>query len=178
MLQTIDDDQLLENVMMKLDSSEVATKRPRPQRDALSWTLPGFVAGARVATSFGNLPIEALRLRDPVRTISGDYLPVKWIDKIQLDTKFLSLHPEANPIFIPQGSLAPMAPNSDILVSPVQNLKLPKHTSGTPAISAQSIVGRGNIARKSQQNLTYYLFHCGEDTSISIDGLWFEILHK
>lgn len=175
MLQPNDDGQLLENVRMKLGSNGILPKRPRPLPDSLSWALPGFGGKSRVATSFGDLPIEALRLRDPVRTLSGKLLRVQWIDKLQLDAKFLSLHPNSNPILILKASLDHMTPSNDVLVSPAQTLRMPRHTCDTSTTSAQSIVGRGNVARKPQNGFTYYLFHCGEPASVSIEGLWFEV---
>ena len=175
MLQPFDDEQLLENIRLKLGPDVVAPRPQRPAPDTRSWTLPGFGGKARVATSFGNLPIEALRLRDPVRTQSGKYLKVQWIDKIQLDAKFLSLHPKTNPIVIPRASLDRQLPISDVLVSPVQTLKLPRHTSGTSTAYAESLVGRGYIARKPQNGFTYYLFHCGEPACVNIEGLWFDV---
>lgn len=176
MLRPVDDEQLLENVMLKLGLTDEPPKRLHPSRKIRSWDLPGFSGKARVTTSFGELPIEALRLRDPVKTSSGKFLEVKWIDQVRLDAQFLSLHPEANPISIPEGSLGHMTPSSDVLISPAQPLKLPRQASDMKAKPAQSLVWRNNVARKPQSGFTYYLFHCGEPASVSIEGLWFEIV--
>ena len=175
MLFQNDDEQLLKNVAMKLGSNGVLPIRTRPSPAALAWSLPGFGGKARVATSFGNLPIEALRVRDSVRTQSGRFLEVRWIDKLHLDAKFLSLHPKSNPILIPKGSLDSATPSNDVLVSPAQMLRLPRQTCATSPTPAQSIVGRGNVATKPQNVFTYYLFHCGEPASLNIEGLWFEV---
>lgn len=175
MLHPNDDAQLLESVRLKLDVSSDLSTRPCRSRETRCWALPGFAGKSRVTTSFGNLPIEALRLRDPVKTSSGEFLEVKWIDKLQLDAKFMSLHPEANPILIPRGSFGRMSPDCDVMVSPAQQLRMPRHSSDMSATSAQSIVGRGQVARKPQNGFTYYLFHCGEPASVSIEGLWFDV---
>ncbi|MEO9603539.1 MAG: Hint domain-containing protein [Roseobacter sp.] len=176
MLRPDDDEQLLENVMSKLGSTDEPPKRLNPERKTKPWCLPGFSGNARVTTSFGDLPIEALRLRDPVKTRSGRFLKVQWIDKVQLDEQFLSLHPEANPILIPDSSLGSMTPCNDVLVSPGQVLRMPRQTSDMKAMPAQSLVWRRNVERKPQRGFTYYLFHCGEPASISVEGLWFEVV--
>lgn len=174
MLRPAEDEQLLENVMVKLGLTDVPPTRLSPSRKTKSWALPGFSGKARITTSFGDLPIEALRLRDSVKTRSGKFLEVKWIDKLQLDAQFLDLHPEANPILIPEGALGPMTPSNDVLVSPAQAFRLPRQASDMKARPAQSLVWRSNVTRKPQHGFTYYLFHCGEPTSVSIEGLWFE----
>mgnify|MGYP001319170770 CR=1 FL=1 len=176
MLRPADDEQLLENVMLKLGLTDEPPKRLSPSRKANSWALPGFSGKARVTTSFGDLPIEALRLRDPVKTRSGKFLEVKWIDKLQLDAQFLALHPEANPILIPECAFGRMTPSSDVLISPAQTLRLPRQASDMKPKPAQSLVWRSNVARKPQRGFTYYLFHCGEPASVCIEGLWFDVV--
>ena len=74
------------------------------QKEPAKWTLPGFGGKSRVLTSFGHLPIEALRRNDPLKTSSGSYTKVTWIDSIGLDAEFLSSHSQAQPIYIPAGS--------------------------------------------------------------------------
>lgn len=175
MLLLHDEEKVLLNVRMKLHPKSAPPRRLRASPDTRSWTLPGFGGKSRVATAFGDLPIEAMRLRDPVRTRSGRFLEVRWIDTLQLDAKFLSLHPKSNPILIPKASLERETPNNDILVSPAQSFRMPRNSSDKSTTSAQSIVGRGNVARKPQNGFTYYLFHCGEPTSVNIEGLWFEV---
>jgi hypothetical protein len=164
-----------EDIMLKLGSSRPVSIFPRPAPKPKIWDLPGFSGKSRVATSFGHLPIEGLRLRDPLRTISGKYLKVQWIDKIHLDPDFLSRHPEALPVKISKASLGQMTPNRDVLVSPEQVLRLPRHIGQMRDRTAHSIVGHGRVLYRPSGDFTYYLFHCGEPTSVSIDGLWFEI---
>ena len=176
MLRPVDDEQLLENVMSNLGSTDEPPKRLNPARETKPWTLPGFSGNARVTTSFGDLPIEALRLRDPVKTRSGKFLEVQWIDKVQLDEQFLSLHPEANPILIPHSAFGRMTPSNDVLVSPAQVLQLPRQASDMKATPAHSLVWRRNVERKPRRGFTYYLFHCGEPATVSVEGLWFEVV--
>ena len=138
------------------------------------WTLPGFFGKSRVVTSFGKLPIEALRRRDPVKTITGAYLEVQWVDKVQLDEDFLEHHPEAHPIFIPQNALGAAQPELNLLVSPAQKLKEPGRVGDNTLKPASSLVNRTKATRLPHAGFTYYVFHCGQPAVVNVDGLWFE----
>lgn len=77
--------------------------RPRKPLQAVDWPLPWLVGEARVATTFGDDPAEALRCRDDIRTYSGATAKVKMVDKIHLDQDFLRKHPGALPNSYPGG---------------------------------------------------------------------------
>ena len=77
----------------------VPKRKPASSRN-LRWDLPGFERNCRVATQFGYLPVQALRKRDKVKTLSGVYREVQWIDEIRLDEDFLAHHPEAYPVLL------------------------------------------------------------------------------
>ena len=51
----------------------------------------------RVTTSFGDLPVQALRRRDPLRLQAGTLATVEWVDCINLDEEFLAGNPDAPP---------------------------------------------------------------------------------
>lgn len=140
------------------------------------WRIPGFGAGARVETSFGHVPIEALRKRDPVRTSDGRFVKVQFVDEIRLDRRFLLTHPEAQPITIPKDVLAPLSPNRDIRVSGAQVIKTPGRMDQANGKSAQDLIGQRRIRRELAGYFTYYVFHCGEPCTVSIDGMWFDIV--
>ncbi|MDW4499978.1 Hint domain-containing protein [Sulfitobacter sp. D35] len=146
--------------------------RPRRASEKLAWTLPGFCANARVQTSFGHVPIEALRPHDPVRTKAGDYLAVAWVDRIQLDAEFLMLHPAAYPVRLPAGCIDRGVPCRDILLSTAQVLHLPHRTGANARCTAATLVGRRRIRREAVPSLTYFMFHCGRPATVWVDGLW------
>ncbi|MFM7443872.1 MAG: Hint domain-containing protein, partial [Tabrizicola sp.] len=103
-------------------------RRPTDQdakpKQAVDWYLPGFIGKARVSTAFGELPIEALRPRDDLRTFSGVSASVRVVDKIHLDQDFLKDHAYALPIMIPANALGSGRPSSDLLLSPGQEVSL------------------------------------------------------
>ncbi len=84
-----------------------------PSKTAMRWNLPGFDGKAKVTTSFGELPIEALRLRDPVKTISGSYMKVEWLDRMHLDEGFLNGFHDASPVRFQRGALGLNTPSAD-----------------------------------------------------------------
>ncbi|MDP5086386.1 MAG: Hint domain-containing protein [Yoonia sp.] len=172
-LEDLDLGQLRERLVL-LRSAIVEDEELSAEREAI-WTLPGFGAGARVATGFGQVPVEALRLRDPVKTRDGLFLQVKHIDTIRLDRRFLLTHPDAQPVEIPKNSLAANAPNRDVLLSGGQKIRLPGRLDQTVGKPAKDCAGVGKVQRKHQGYFTYYVFHCGEPCVASVDGLWVDI---
>ena len=139
------------------------------------WSLPGFGAGAKVMTSFGAVPVEALRRRDPVRTHAGTFLDVQYVDEIKLDRRFLLTHPEAQPVFIPRGAMGAQSPNRHMLLSGVQKVRSPGRFDQSGGVAAEDMIGRGGIARKSHGYFTYYVFHCGAPCTVNVDGLWVDL---
>ncbi|WP_439154624.1 Hint domain-containing protein [Yoonia sp.] len=158
-----------------LRDSAPVNAREQTNVTTMPWSLPGFGAGARVSTGFGTVPVEALRIRDPVKTRDGRFLVVKHVDTIRLDRRFLLNHPDAQPIEIPKNALALNVPNQTILVSGRQRFFLPGRYDQTPGTMAFDFVGIGRVQRKFHGYFTYYVFHCGEPCMASIDGLWVDL---
>lgn len=138
---------------------------------ATRWTLPGFTRKTRIRTSFGDLPIEALRLRDEVRTDTGRMLRVKWIDKVELDEGFLRRNPVAQPILIRENALDHGKPLRDMLISPWQELSYGLSNFQSRFAEAGEIKGRPNLFRKPSLAITYFLFHCGEPAVLFAEGV-------
>jgi hypothetical protein len=77
-----------------------------------------FAAGTRIATEHGEVPVEALRPGDRVRTASDRVAPVVWIGRTRVD---LSRHPAPHrvaPLRIRAGAFGAGLPGRDLLVSP------------------------------------------------------------
>lgn len=148
-------------------------ERPaRARREAELWPLPGLCWNARVTTSFGELPVQALRVRDPVRTASGNYVPVRWVDQIHLDEAFLAECPDALPVVIPAHCFGPGRPAQALAVSPSQKLNAATTDFGTDLRPARELLDRPGVTRKPETGMTYYLFHCGAPEMVRIEGLF------
>jgi len=163
--------QTFQDQYANLIGREAAQPRAWARRAATEWTLPGLCWNARVATSFGDMPVQGLRRNDPVRTATGVYAPVVATDQMHLDEDFLARCPDAAPITIAAGTFGPGRPKQDLQVSPHQMVA----TSANPAAPefrlARDLLGRPGVLRKPSYGLTYYLFHCGRPTEISVEGL-------
>jgi hypothetical protein len=84
---------------------------------AESSELACFAAGTRILAEHGEIPVEALRPGDLVRTASGRLGPVAWIGQTTIN---LSRHPEparATPIRVAADAIAPGVPCRDLYLS-------------------------------------------------------------
>lgn len=148
---------------------------PSPDQAHSKWKVPGFHAKAKVFTIFGELPVEALRIRDKVRVLSGAYVEVEWIDKIKLDVDFLERHPEAQPILFKTNALGKSRPQSNVMVSPGQRVRVQGTVGEQGEQPAGSLAGKRNVMRLPHSGFTYYQFHCGSPATVSVEGMWFTV---
>ena len=167
-----DEDSILASVLAKT-GKPAPQEAEKPRQSARpSWTLPGFHGKARITTLFGELPIEALRRRDEVKLHTGRFSRIEWIDKIQLDEAFLSYHPDGQPVLLRANVLGPGKPKVDMMVSPAQMLDSRPVHMPSALLTARDLGQRPNVMRRSLTNVTYYLFHTGEEACVSVEGLW------
>ena len=166
---------LLERVAQQSISSPENQQSPVEPVVEKDWAMSGFGAKCRVMTSFGLVPIEALRRRDPIKTKSGRFVEIEKIDTIRFDRRFLITHPEAHPISIPTGALGGTYPNQPMLVSGGQRVHVPTRFDQKTGQKASELIDRGNIARKPHGYFTYYVISCAQPETVNINGLWFEI---
>ncbi len=158
---------------MAIVEQTVKTKtQPAPE---VAWTLPGFGPMTRISTSFGDVPAQALRERDVIRTPQGVLRPIKWVDRMRLDTAFLKHVPDAQAVMIRAGSLGGGLPKADIVVSPEQSIGLGRHAHDVKFVKAKSLLGRPGVVRKPEELLTYTLFHCGEEVVVRVEGIWAKV---
>lgn len=170
----LSDQEILLKVGQRVQSPAQAVKpeKPAAAQKADAWTMPGFGGKSKVVTSFGQLPIEALRRNDPVKTSSGRFLKVSWVEKISLDFDYLKRYPEAQPVLVGAGSLSKTTPASDMLVSPAQEFKTAVQYGECSLRISSDLVGRNGISRSYQSSFTYFLFGCAEDCFVCVDGIW------
>lgn len=148
-----------------------APRPARPKREPVQWTLPGLCEGMRVTTSFGDLPVQALRRRDPLRTQAGTITHVEWVDCIRLDEEFLASNPDAQPVRIAAGSFGNGRPERDLTVSPHQLVNASPTPFAQDFRRARDLTGRPGITRQPALMANYYLFHCGSPAAVLAEGL-------
>lgn len=155
----------------KLTGQPPVQAHPWARRVAPEWTLPGLCWNARVTTSFGDMPVQGLRRNDPVRTATGVFARVTATDQMHLDEEFLAHCPDAAPVTISAGTFGPGRPRQDIMVSPHQLVATSPNPAAPEYRLARDLLGRPGVMRKPCHGLTYYLFHCGQPTDITVEGL-------
>lgn len=83
-----------------------------------------FLRSTAIQTPSGEVPVEALRIGDLVKTVSGTALPIKWIGR-QVYTRSGSSWPESvMPIRVARGALDENIPHRDLYLSPMHALLL------------------------------------------------------
>ncbi|WP_137702389.1 Hint domain-containing protein [Marimonas lutisalis] len=169
----------VQEFIAKNELSGVKPKHIRPEPDQLvprekNWTLPGFHGRARVMTNFGNLPIMGLRKGDRVKTKSGAFKKVEWTDELRLDEDFLKSFPKAQPVEISQNALGANSPEAGFMLSPAQEVMLPRQSSfiELDTVHAHEIVGRHGVRCAAQVSISYFLFHCGGEEIVRVEGTW------
>lgn len=157
---------------------KVPAKRLRRTKDDVerTWTLPGFGPLTRVTTSLGDVPAQALRERDLVRTRSGDFKRIVWLDRITLDEEFISLHPDSLPVHIRPNALGRGVPSHDVYLAPRQPIApAANKLNGRYEEGALDLIGRPGVFRKAEAMYTYTLFHVGEPAVVQVSKMFVDV---
>ena len=85
--------------------------------------LACFCTGTRIATEFGDVPVEQLRPGQRVRSLDGGLMPVRWLGRSRKACVGASA-PHAEPVRIRADAFGPALPARDLLVSPCHALYL------------------------------------------------------
>jgi len=158
-----------------VEAKPADAKRRASKPQALHWTLPGFGPMTRVSTSFGEVHAQALRVRDQVRTKSGGFKPIVWLDRLVLEDEFLRRHPDALPVLIRANALGRGLPRQDITLSPRQPISPVANHLPPSARVAADLLQRPGVFRKTESTVTYTLFHCGEPQMVMVEKLWVSV---
>ncbi|MDQ2088973.1 Hint domain-containing protein [Marimonas arenosa] len=169
----------VQDFMARNELSDFNPPRLSPEPDPSApiekeWTLSGFHGRARVVTNFGNLPIMGLRKGDRVKTKSGAFKKVEWTDELHLEEDFLKSFPNAQPVEIAQNALGAKSPEASFLLSPAQDIMLPHNSNlvGSGSVLARELLGRHGVRRAAHAFVSYFLFHCGDEDFVCVEGTW------
>lgn len=113
--------------------------------------LPCFVAGTRIATPRGEVPVEDLAPGDAVVLQAGGTAPVTWVGRTMVDVARHRWPDLVRPIRIRAGALADGVPKRDLLVSPEHALAL----DGVLVPAGLLVNGRSILAEPGIGQVTY-----------------------
>jgi O-antigen biosynthesis protein len=85
---------------------------------------PCYLAGTRIRTDRGEIPVEQLAIGDRVLTWDGTFKPIKWIGRRAYSSAFAAGNRDVIPILFKQGSLGANLPERDLIVSPLHAMFL------------------------------------------------------
>jgi len=117
-----------------------------------------FVAGTRIATDRGEVPVEELRIGDGVLTPGGAVRPVLWIGNRRTDCR---RHPRPDlvwPVRIRAGAFGDDQPRRDLLLSPDHALSLPAAGGGAVnvLIPVRYLINGATIAQETVAEVHYF----------------------
>lgn len=167
---------IMQSVMAAVASAQPVVSPDVANFPAIARNLSGFAGQARVATAFGDVPIEALRVGDYVRTFSGKMVCVRKIDQVNLDDDGMRTCPSVQPIRISANAFGPGRPVQEILVLPEQEIGPDAHVA-TRFKTATELCPQARAHRVKTSGHTYYQIHCDEAVTVRVEGVWVRVGH-
>ncbi len=139
-----------------------------------------FTPGTLIATRFGDVPVENLRIGDQVITCDNGFQPVRWVGQRKLSKWELAANPSFLPVVIPAGALGKDKPNIDMMVSPQHKMLVQSGTLVTMfdqdevLVPAKHLVGQNGIQFVDVKTVTYVHILFDTHQLILADGTWSE----
>ncbi len=134
---------------------------PDGQGGTLVSLVPCFAAGTRIATPAGEIPVEWLRVGDPVLTPAGAR-PLCWVARRRCNT---AAAPELRAVRIAAGALGAGRPRRDLRLSPQHALLV-----GTVLVPAVALVNGATIGREPGEVMTYHHIGLATHTTVLAEG--------
>jgi collagen type I/II/III/V/XI/XXIV/XXVII alpha len=134
--------------------------------DSTITLVPCFVAGTRIATPRGEVPVEELTPGDEVLTVLGEVLPIIWAGSREIDCDTYPKPDRVRPIRIQAHAFAEGAPHRDLLVSPDHAV-----LAQGVLIPAKQLVNGATIRQLDWSSVTYHHIELSRHAVIVSEGL-------
>jgi hypothetical protein len=137
-----------------------------PDGETMITLVPCFVAGTRIATPQGEVPVEALKPGDDVLTVLGEVLSIIWTGRREVDC---AAHPDperVRPVRIRAHAFAAGAPHRDLLLSPDHAV-----LAQGVLIPAKRLVNGTTIRQLDCDRVTYHHVELSRHAVILSEGL-------
>lgn len=128
---------------------------------------PCFCEGTLIQTDHGAVAVEALAVGDRVLTVSGPFVPVRWVGLRRIVLARHPVRPEVQPVRIDAGAIGPGLPQRDLWLSPehavlLDNVLVPvRHLIGCVGIAVDAAV----------ETTTYYHVELAHHDVLLAEGL-------
>jgi hypothetical protein len=129
-----------------------------------------YLRGTRILTPAGEVPVEDLRIGDPVVTRFGGAQKIKWIGRQSFAPVFLRNNRTKKPVRIAAGALAPDVPKRDLYVSPGHSMLL-----GGILVLAEALVNGVTVTQDwDGTDIHYYQLEFETHDCVLAEGAWSE----
>jgi hypothetical protein len=147
------------------DLSAAATIATNLQIGAAS-AMPCFLAGTRIATPCGEIPVEALAIGDPVQAQDAGIAPVKWIGHRRVNCRN---HPKPRkvwPVRVRAGAFGDGVPHRDLWLSPDHAVFV-----DDVLIPIKRLINGTSIEQVPMDEVTYYHIELEHHDVLLAEGL-------
>jgi hypothetical protein len=128
--------------------------------------IPCFLAGTRIATARGEVPVEALVPGERVLTAAGTSRPVRWVGRRRIDCVRHPVPASVQPVRIAPGAFAPGVPRRELWLSPDHAV-----FTGGVLIPARYLVNGATIAPVAVQSVMYLHVELDRHDVLLAEGL-------
>jgi hypothetical protein len=118
-----------------------------------------FLPGSMIATEAGEIAVEALSIGDPIRTETGRIVPVKWIGRQTVSTRFGPAE-RLMPVRFAAGSLGDGLPHTDLTVTADHGMLVDGIICHAGALENGTTITRVPL---SEMGETYTVYHIETD---------------
>ncbi|WP_284944117.1 Hint domain-containing protein [Acidisoma cladoniae] len=129
-----------------------------------------YSRGTHVLTPTGEVPIETLKIGDPLVTRFGGIQPIRWIGRQSYAARFVQTNRDQHPVRIAAGALGDRLPARDLFVSPDHSMLI-----GEVLILAKCLVNGVTITQDAvPEEIHYYQIEFERHDCLIAEGTWSE----
>jgi hypothetical protein len=129
-------------------------------------TIPCFASGTRIATTLGEIAVEALEIGDEVLLAEGGAAPIVWIGHRRASGRGHPRPFDVNPIRVAAGCFGPSQPLRDLFLSPDHAV----YADGV-LIPVRALVDGEAIASVDVEEVVYFHIELADHAVILAEGL-------
>jgi len=133
-----------------------------------------FAAGTRIATPDADVPVEALRAGQLVRTAAGEAKPVSWIGHRRVDCRRHPRPEEVWPVRVQAHAFGPGRPHRDLWLSPDHAVLVRGDGKGAAPdvlIPIRYLVNGASVRQRRRDQVTYYHVELAAHEVLLAEGL-------